>query len=53
MCARVENLFATSAETGYGKAEVLAKIRWVIDRANAPAIVDEDENEDGEDETQA
>ena len=49
----VENLLATSAETGYGKAEVLAKIRWVIDRANAPAIVDEDENEDGEDETQA
>lgn len=43
----VENLLATSAETGYGKAEVLGKIRWVIDRANEPIIVDdEDETEE-------
>ena len=43
-----ENLIATSAETGYGKFEVLSKIRHVIDTALAPALIDEDEN--GEDE---
>ena len=31
----VENLIATSAQTGYGKQEVLQKIRWVIDNASA------------------
>ncbi len=30
------NMLATSAETGYGKAEVLGKLRAVIDLANAP-----------------
>ncbi|MBR4943439.1 MAG: YihA family ribosome biogenesis GTP-binding protein [Clostridia bacterium] len=44
------NLLATSAETGYGKSDVLAKIRSVIDLALAPQDVDdeEDEDEDGE-----
>ena len=45
----VENLLATSAETGYGKDAVLGKLRTVIDNANAldsaPLDEDEDENE--------
>ncbi len=32
----VENLIATSAETGYGKVDVLDKIKKVIDLSNAP-----------------
>ena len=43
----VENLLATSAETGYGKTEVLDKIRTVIDRANA---VDDETDEEEEEE---
>ncbi len=39
------NMIATSAETGYGKAEVLQKLRTVIDLANAPLP---DEDEEGE-----
>ena len=43
----VENLIATSAETGYGKTEILDKIRAVVDRANAPAEdADEEEGEE-------
>ncbi len=40
------NMLATSAETGYGKAEVLTKLRAVIDLANAP--LPETEEEEGE-----
>ena len=49
----VENLLATSAQTGYGKADVLEKIRWVIDNANATYETENDEergeNDTGED----
>lgn len=38
-----KNLLATSSETGYGKAEVLQKLREVIDEANAEEYIDEDE----------
>lgn len=38
-----QNLLATSAETGYGKFEVLKKIRQIIDSANETPYVDEDE----------
>lgn len=37
------NLLATSAETGYGKDTVLSKIAAVIEEANQPEYVDEDE----------
>ena len=40
-----ENLLATSAETGYGKEEVLQKIRAIIDTANAPCFIEEEEEE--------
>ncbi len=43
-----KNLLATSAETSYGKAEVLAKIKNVLDIASAPVYEDDDEDEDGE-----
>nr|MBR6778155.1 YihA family ribosome biogenesis GTP-binding protein [Clostridia bacterium] len=36
------NLIATSSETGYGKNEVLAKIRSVIDLANTPIPAEEE-----------
>ncbi len=42
------NLIATSAETGYGKAEVLQKLRGVIDLANAPLPVEEDGGDEEE-----
>ncbi len=46
------NLLATSAETGYGKAEVLQKLREVIDLANAPIVPQEEEaQESGESKT--
>lgn len=38
-----KNLLATSSETGYGKTEVLQKLREVIDEANAEEYIDEDE----------
>ena len=41
-----ENLLATSAETGYGKEEVLQKIRAIIDTANAPCFIDEEDEEE-------
>ncbi len=41
------NMLATSAETGYGKAEVLTKIHEVITLANNP-LPQEDEEENGE-----
>ena len=44
----VENLIATSAQTGYGKIEVLDKIRWVIDNANAVQGEDEEERDEEE-----
>ena len=43
----VENLIATSSETGYGKDDVLKKLRFIIDGANAP-VFDDEENEDDE-----
>lgn len=43
-----QNLLATSAETGYGKNDVLSKIRSVIDVMNIPVEIDEEE-EDEED----
>ena len=44
-----ENLLATRAETGYGKAEVLEKIRFIIDTANDLEQAPFDEDEDIED----
>ena len=41
----VENLLATSAETGYGKVDVLRKIKEVIDLSNAPQEAFEEEEE--------
>ena len=37
------NLIATSSETGYGKIEVLTKIKNVIDLANQPLPIDDAE----------
>ena len=37
------NLIATSSETGYGKIEVLTKIKNVIDLANQPLFIDDAE----------
>ena len=45
-----KNLLATSSETGYGKIDVLTKIRSVIDIATMPIEPDEEEAEP-EDET--
>ena len=45
-----QNLLATSAETGYGKNDVLHKIASVIELAKSPLPVDEDEDEDVEEE---
>ncbi len=42
------NLLATSAETGYGKEDVLRKLREIIDIANAPEEHFEDEEEERE-----
>ncbi|MBR2023546.1 MAG: YihA family ribosome biogenesis GTP-binding protein [Clostridia bacterium] len=42
----VENVIATSAESGYGKEEVLKKLRHVIDVANEEEYVEEDELEE-------
>ena len=44
------NLLSTSAETGYGKNDVLAKIRAVIDLALAEPTLDDEEEEEGEEE---
>ena len=43
------NMLATSSETGYGKNEVLAKIKSVIEVVNDPDLVEEEEDEDEED----
>ncbi|MBQ9714081.1 MAG: YihA family ribosome biogenesis GTP-binding protein [Clostridia bacterium] len=40
------NLLATSSETGFGKTEVLNKIKSVIDLANQPVIENENEEEE-------
>lgn len=40
------NMLATSSETGYGKTEVLNKLREIIDNANEPVYVDEDEDDE-------
>ena len=45
-----KNLLATIAETGYGKNDVLAKIRSVIDVANLPMEPDEEDEEANEEE---
>lgn len=42
------NLIATSSETGYGKNEVLAKIRSVIDLANTPIPAEEEDVDEEE-----
>lgn len=42
------NLLATSSETGYGKNEVLAKIRSVIDTALNPEFAELDDEEEDE-----
>ena len=42
----VENLLATSAETGYGKADVLQKIKEVIAISTEPNEEFEDEEDD-------
>lgn len=42
------NLLATSSETGYGKNEVLAKIRSVIDTALNPEFTELDDEEEDE-----
>ena len=38
----VENVIATSSDSGYGKAEVLAKLRQVLDVASEEEYVDDD-----------
>ena len=43
-----DNMLATSSETGYGKDAVLQKLRAIIDTANAPEYVDEEDLEDVE-----
>ena len=45
-----KNLLATSSETGYGKAEVLQKLREVIDAANAEEYIDDETDETDENE---
>ena len=42
-------MLATSSETGYGKTEVLNKLREIIDNANEPVYVDEDDEKDEND----
>lgn len=42
----VENVIATSSESAYGKTEILAKLRHVIDTAGAEEYVDEEEIEE-------
>ena len=43
-----DNLIATSSETGYGKEDILRKLRHVIDLANTPVDMEEEEEEDDE-----
>ena len=47
------NMLATSSETGYGKTDVLNKLREIIDNANAPVYIDDEDEEDEEDEDEA
>ena len=44
------NLLATSSETGQGKEDVLGKIKSVIEIAEQPAYIDEEEDEETEEE---
>ena len=44
----VENLLATSAETGFGKTDVLQKIKEVIEFSTNPLEEDDDEEEEEE-----
>lgn len=44
----VENLLATSAETGYGKNDVLTKIKNVIELSKEEVYIDEEEAEEEE-----
>ena len=39
------NMLATSSETGYGKDDVLKKLREIVDLANAPILAEELEEE--------
>ena len=42
------NMLATSSETGYGKNDVLAKIKSVIEVANDPDLIDDEEEDEEE-----
>ena len=42
------NMLATSSETGYGKDDVLRKLREIVDLANSPIQTEEEEIEDEE-----
>jgi hypothetical protein len=42
------NMLATSSETGYGKTDVLNKLREIIDNANAPVYIDDEEEDEDE-----
>ena len=48
----VENLLATSAETGFGKTDVLQKIKEVIELSTNPLEEDDDEEFDEEEEVE-
>ena len=48
----VENLLATSAETGFGKTDVLQKIKEVIEFSTNPLEEDDDEEEEEEEEVE-
>lgn len=40
------NMLATSSETGYGKDDVLRKLREIVDLANAPIVVEDETDEE-------
>ena len=42
------NMLATSSETGYGKNDVLTKIKSVIEVANNPDLIDDEEEDEEE-----
>ena len=42
------NMLATSSETGYGKNDVLTKIKSVIEVANDPDLIDDEEEDEEE-----
>ena len=46
LCLGQENLLATSAETGYGKNDVLQKIKGIVETANDPYLHEEEETDE-------